>query len=182
MKEGVCPARSTYRVISETYSLRHQILSRDPKASLFKAVKRAALGAAFLILASGIVVRSAIAQEMALPAATGIANNRVALANSTHPGTRTAADLGRVAPEMVLEKMIMVLASDASQQQSLTDLLDSLHAKGSPRYHQWLTPEDFKAQFGPSAEAIAKVTTWLEGQGFKIDTVARSGRWVQFSG
>jgi hypothetical protein len=186
MKESVSPASSTYRVISETYTFKQQILSRTFKASLFKAIERVAPGATFSILFSifalAIVVHSAIAQEVAPPATTGIANNRVAVANSTHPSTRTAADLGRVAPDMVMEKMIMVLASDAGQEQSLTDLLDRLHTKGSPRYHQWLTPEDFKAQFGPSAEAIAKVTTWLEGQGFKIDGIARSGRWVQFSG
>src|SRR5262249_29972094 len=100
MKESVRPASSTYRIISETYTLKKQILNRPLKKLLFRTIERVALGAALYLVAAGIIVHSAIAQELSPPATTGIANNRVALANSTHPGARTAADLGRVAPDL----------------------------------------------------------------------------------
>src|SRR5215472_17509575 len=123
MTEGVRPSRSTYRVISTTYSLKEQILSESPHRSLLKTIQRTALAASFLVLAPGIIVQSAVAQEQAPPAIAGAGTSRVALVNSTHPATRAAADLGRVAPDMAMGKMVMVLAGDAGQEQSLNGLL-----------------------------------------------------------
>src|SRR5215467_11984158 len=98
MKESVRPARSNYRAISQTYTLTKQSLSGSPSSSRSKTIRNAALSAAFCFLAAGIIVHSAIAQETAQTAMpSGV--NRVALVNSTHPATRTAADLGRLAPD-----------------------------------------------------------------------------------
>lgn len=81
-----------------------------------------------------------------------------------------------------MDRMVLMLAGDASHEQSLQALLDNQHTKGSPQYHHWLTPEEFRVEFGASPDTIEKVTTWLAAQGFRIDSVARSGRWIQFSG
>src|SRR5215472_3969443 len=123
MTKGVRPFRSTYRVISTTYRLKEQILSESPQRSLLKTIQRTALAAAFLVLAASMIVQLAVAQEQAPPAIAATGTSRVALANSTHPATRAAADLGRVAPEMAMGKMVMVLAGDAGQEQSLNGLL-----------------------------------------------------------
>src|SRR5262249_46967217 len=108
--------------------------------------------------------------------------NRVVLSDSTHPATRTAFDLGRTQGNVAMDRMLLMLAGNASQEQSLQTLLDNLHTKGSPQYHHWLTPEEFRIEFGANPDTIEKVTTWLTAQGFRIDSVARSGRWIQFSG
>jgi subtilase family serine protease len=56
------------------------------------------------------------------------------------------------------------LTNRAALDQLLRDQTDST----SPKYHQWLTPAQFKAQFGPSRSDVAKVTAALQAAGFKL--------------
>jgi subtilase family serine protease len=70
----------------------------------------------------------------------------------------------------------------AAQQTALTQLLADQQNPASPRYHQWLTPEQFAVQFGLAAQDVAKVTAWLSAQGFTVTSVAHGGLFVQFSG
>lgn len=56
------------------------------------------------------------------------------------------------------------LTNQAALERLLHDQTDS----GSPRYHQWLTPAQFKDQFGPSRSDIRKVTAALKRAGFTV--------------
>jgi subtilase family serine protease len=69
-----------------------------------------------------------------------------------------------------------------AQQAALTQLLVDVQNPASPRYHQWLTPEQFAAQFGMAPEDLSRVTSWLQSQGFTVTSVGRGGTFVQFSG
>jgi subtilase family serine protease len=51
---------------------------------------------------------------------------------------------------------------------ALEQLLREQTDQASPNYHQWLTPAQFKAQFGPSRSDVAKVTGALLAAGFTI--------------
>jgi hypothetical protein len=124
----------------------------------------------------------AMAQEVPQGVLAGTGAKRVVLSDPTQPSTKTASDLGRLEGAVAMDRMVLMLAGNAGQEQSLQGLLDSLHSKGSPQYHKWLTPEEFRAEFGASPETIQKVMTWLAAQGFRVDNVGRSGRWIQFSG
>jgi large repetitive protein len=149
----------------------------------FQAIRRwtAAIALPALLIPS-MVAHKAVAQEAPRAAVSGPGANRVALSYSTHPATRIASDLGRTEGNVAMDRMVLMLAGNASQEQSLQVLLDNLHTKSSPQYHQWLTPDGFRTRFGASPEAIQEVTAWLAAQGFRIDSVGRSGRWIQFSG
>ena len=52
--------------------------------------------------------------------------------------------------------------------EALEQLLRNQTEPTSSSYHQWLTPEEFKAQFGPSRSDVAKVTSALLAEGFTI--------------
>src|ERR1700761_5658252 len=56
------------------------------------------------------------------------------------------------------------LTHTAALEQLLKDQTD----ESSPRYHQWLTPAQFKSQFGPSRADVAKARSLLEAAGFTI--------------
>ena len=56
------------------------------------------------------------------------------------------------------------LTHQADLDQLLRDQTDS----SSARYHQWLTPTQFKSQFGPSRADVARVTKALEAAGFTV--------------
>ena len=51
---------------------------------------------------------------------------------------------------------------------ALEKLLQSQTDTASPNYHQWLTPAQFKQQFGPSRSDVAKTKQLLQSAGFKV--------------
>jgi len=51
---------------------------------------------------------------------------------------------------------------------ALTSLLQQLYTPGSPRFHEWLTPSEFTAQFGPSQADYQGVINYLEANGFTV--------------
>ena len=109
-------------------------------------------------------------------------SERVTIQRSTHPLARSAYDAGPLADDAALKRMILVMGASSDQEHQLQTLLDSQQTKGSPDYHRWLTPDEFGARFGPSQQDIQQVTGWLQQQGFTVDSVPRSGRWIDFSG
>ena len=52
----------------------------------------------------------------------------------------------------------------------------------SPRYHQWLNPEQFGERFGASVTDINRTAEWLRSEGFTVGSVARGRSWIVFSG
>jgi subtilase family serine protease len=51
---------------------------------------------------------------------------------------------------------------------ALKQLLRELQDPGSPRYHQWLTPDEFNYRFGATEGDRAAVVRWLESQGLEV--------------
>ncbi len=101
---------------------------------------------------------------------------------SVRPEVRRATDLGRVAANTALTQLSLRFNISAAQQAGLGVLLSEQQNPASPRYHQWLTPEQFGAQFGLPAADLAKVSAWLASQGFTVTEVARGGTFMRFTG
>jgi Pro-kumamolisin, activation domain len=53
-------------------------------------------------------------------------------------------------------------------QAAMQALLKAQQTPGSPQYHQWLTPAQFAAQFGPTAESLANVKAALTAAGLTV--------------
>jgi hypothetical protein len=107
---------------------------------------------------------------------------RVTLSGTTPKAIRTAHDLGTMDGDHPLQRMMLVMTPSSAQQASLQRLIESQHQKGSPDYHNWLTPEQFAANFGPSDEDLAKVEGWLQSHGLNPTGVAKGRQWIEFSG
>lgn len=106
----------------------------------------------------------------------------VRIAGSAHPLATAANDLGRASGDLGMQRMILVLKPSDTQQTALTKLIDSLHDRQSAGYHQWLTPEEYGARFGPHEDDLKAVSRWLQSQGFSIGASARGKQWIEFSG
>ena len=65
---------------------------------------------------------------------------------------------------------------------ALDQLLRDQQDPTSPRYHQWLTPGQFTAQFGPSQQSADAVSQWLTSRGFQVTATSLQGRYVRFRG
>ena len=112
----------------------------------------------------------------------GDAEARVALAGSVHPRLAGLAPIRAVAPAFPMDHMLLVLKMAPEATQRLQGLLRDQQDPASPSYHQWLTPEAFGQRFGPGQTQVDAATLWLLQQGFKVDSVARSGLSITFSG
>ncbi|HXQ27193.1 MAG TPA: protease pro-enzyme activation domain-containing protein [Candidatus Acidoferrales bacterium] len=135
-------------------------------------------------LFSLVAVRASAQTSNVQPRITAAIDNssRFTIAHSTHPLARPAFDTGALDGATPMNRMILMLGASPEQDQQLRTFLDSQQTQGSPDYHHWLTPDEFGQRFGPAPQDIQTVTAWLQQQGFSVDRVARSGRFIQFSG
>src|SRR6266404_3114844 len=83
---------------------------------------------------------------------------------------------------MPLARMLLVLKRSDQQEKALRDLIENQQYKKSPSYHQWLTPVEFGARFGPADSDIAAVTNWLQASGFQVAQVSKGRTVIEFSG
>jgi subtilase family serine protease len=106
----------------------------------------------------------------------------VTLHGTVSPLATRRNDLGAAPDGLQLDRMHLVLKRSDSQEAALTQLIGEMHTPGSPNYHKWLTPDQFGAQFGPSDQDIAAVTTWLTNQGFSVRGVNPGHQTIEISG
>ena len=108
--------------------------------------------------------------------------SRIAVvAGNVHPQAHRELDQGRVDPSMSM-RVTMTFKMTSAQQADLDALLAAQQKRGSPDYQRWLTPEQFGSRFGLSQGDINKVTAWLVGQGFQVESVPASRNMITFSG
>ncbi len=134
--------------------------------------------ACLLAVASGIAVH---AQAPARITQSISDADTVALPNSTPVWAQAAADLGSIDPSTRLDSILLLLDRSADQNRALEDVLYQLHDPASASFHQWLTPQQFGAQFGPPDSDIAKIVEWLGLHGAQISEIAAGRQWIQFS-
>ncbi len=101
---------------------------------------------------------------------------------NVRPEAKLANDRGPVADDLRLEHMQLLLARPAETEASLVKLTDALQNPASPRYHQWLTAEQFGAEYGPALHDVQAVVGWLQGHGFSVNTVQPGRMMIDFSG
>lgn len=86
-----------------------------------------------------------------------------------------------MAPGSQLTSMSLLFRVSPRQKAAIDALAIELQNAG-PRYHQWLTPEQYATQFGASAADIARATAWLRSQGFTVIGPSRTGSRLEFNG
>ena len=105
----------------------------------------------------------------------------VRLAAGVPMQARADFDQGAVDPSLKMTVTLLTVPS-ASQQRALTKLLADQQNPSSASYHQWLTPEQYADRFGLSLGDVAKLTAWLQSQGFSVVETARGRNWIVFTG
>ncbi len=106
----------------------------------------------------------------------------VVLKGNTSPKAQARYDQGLVAGSKKIAGMRLATKLSARQQADLTQLLAEQQSPSSPNYHNWLTPEQYADRFGISSNDMARITAWLESEGFSVDYTARARNYVTFSG
>ena len=131
------------------------------------------------LLSSGIQAQTAVEDRISQPIEQA---SMAPIAGSIHPLAKAAMDEGLVDNSKTLAGMTINFRRTAAQEASLQALLQAQQTPGSPNYHQWLTPAQFGQQFGMSSADLAKVSDWLQQEGFTVNSVAQSNNAISFSG
>jgi hypothetical protein len=131
---------------------------------------------AILLLGSGVT------QATGLISPTADFSSKQVLVGNVHPAANAANFVGPVDPVLPMERILLLLKGSADQQAAMVLFLSDQQDPTSPDYHNWLTPEQFGARFGPQPSDIAVVVSWLTAQGFRVNEIAKSGLWIDFSG
>jgi subtilase family serine protease len=106
----------------------------------------------------------------------------VTLKGNVHPLARPEFDRGVVDDSTPMNRMLMMLRRSPAQQTALQQLMLEQQSKDSPNFHQWLTPQQFGAQFGPADTDVQTVTGWLAARGFQNIKVGQGRTIIEFSG
>jgi subtilase family serine protease len=109
-------------------------------------------------------------------------SNLVTLKGNTHPAANAKNDVGRVSSTLPMTDLIMVLSRDPAQQAAFDKFVAGQYDPASPDFHQWLTPEQVGADFGPAESDITSITNWLTGHGFSVDQITKDRLSIRFSG
>ncbi len=109
-------------------------------------------------------------------------SNLTILKGNTYHLARAEYDRGAAPPSLAMNRMLLVLQRSPAQEAALEQLLDQQQDQSSPNYHQWLTPQQFGQQFGPSDQDIQTITTWLQSHGFQVAPISNGRTIIEFSG
>ncbi len=99
-----------------------------------------------------------------------------------HPLARAEFDTGLAPADTRMERMILLLRPDQTQQDALEALLEAQQDPQSPEYQHWLTPEEFGWRFGVAEADLEQIIEWLTSRGFQVETPDASRRQIVFSG
>lgn len=80
-----------------------------------------------------------------------------------------------VGPAGAQQQLNLSVGLQLRNQSDLANLLSDLNNPRSSRYHQYLTPQEFAAQFGPSADQVQQVKNYLQQQGLTVTSVSPNG-------
>ena len=107
---------------------------------------------------------------------------RVTLKDGVRPQTRQDIDVGVLGGDVPLDRIILLLKRSQAAQAAFDQLQQEQQDPKSPLFHQWLTPAQIGRQFGAAPADRTLLLNWLQGYGFHIDSFAKSGLMVVFSG
>jgi subtilase family serine protease len=129
-------------------------VNRSARAKFF----RAELALAVAILAMPIAMIPAVARAQAT----------VRLGHSVSSAAATIPNATAAAPSMPMELVVrLALRNTAALDQLKRDQQDP----SSSSYHQWLTPQQFNARFGPTHADADAVAQWLRSSGFTVKKI-----------
>lgn len=101
------------------------------------------------------------------------------IANNTPRFTADAQNLGA---EDSSKRITVTVWLNQHNKAGLDEAVRQMYQKGSPNYHQWLTGEQYKANFAPTAQDAATVRNFLEARNLKVSAIDRNNHFVTAQG
>src|SRR6266404_6952351 len=87
------------------------------------------------------------------------------LSSHVPEAARVGRPIGKPLPQTQLH---LAIGLPLRNQQALSNLLAQIYDPASPRYHQYLTPEQFTAMFGPTEQDYQKLIAFAQTLGLQV--------------
>ena len=84
----------------------------------------------------------------------------------------SGADVGAASSYAENSQVTVTVALNLRNRDELEQLVQAVYTRGSPAYHRFLTPEQFRERFGPTAATLDAVTRHFESQGLTVTRTA----------
>src|SRR5271165_7599588 len=127
---------------------------------------------------TGALVSVAILLIFALSSSAFAANGQV-LANSTPRFVQNAQNLGPESPTKVINITVRLQEHNIAERDAL---LKQLYDPKSPLYQQWLTPAQYAARFGPTAQEATVVKDFLASHNLVVTSAHQNHFYVNAQG
>ncbi len=141
---------------------------------MYRTLRQYAIASFTVLLLTGSFVT--------LRSQTTVDDRLVTLAGNTRPEANAANDLGEVSDDLGIDHMMLQLKRSPQQEQAVEKFIAELHDPKSPNFHKWLTADDFGRNYGLAESGVRTVTSWLESQGFTVNSVYPNAMVIDFSG
>ena len=106
---------------------------------------------------------------------------RVAL-TTLAPQALVAATDGGAVPASQPMTLTLTLSQAPARAAALDSFLTALTTASSGSYHQWITPQQFAAAYGASADQLAAASVWVQSQGLTVAGVSAGGMRITVTG
>jgi subtilase family serine protease len=116
---------------------------------------------------------------LALMLSSGFSQSANRRLNSPHSMVGTARDLG---PEDASKPITVNVWLNLHNKATLDKLVEQMYEEGSPTYHHWLTMEQYKTNFAPSAQDAGAVREFLESHNLSVSAVDKNNHYVTAQG
>src|SRR5215469_2257960 len=114
-----------------------------------------------------------------LPVGTAFAADSGVFANSTPGFVNQAQNLG---PEDGSKLITVTLWLHQHNEAALDELARQMYTEGSPHYHHFLTYEQYRANFAPTAQEAAAVSEFLKSHNLSVTEVDKDNHYVSAQG
>ncbi len=106
----------------------------------------------------------------------------VPMSGNTRPEATAVNYRGPASPGLQMDHIFLFLQRSPQQEQALNQLIEQLNDRKSPKFHKWMTAEQFGQQFGVAQSDIDTITGWLQSHGLRVNKVYTNQMVIDFSG
>jgi subtilase family serine protease len=106
----------------------------------------------------------------------------VPLPGHVHRLASAQFDMGEAPESLHLTGLDIAFTKTPEQELALRQLLSDQQNRASPRYHHWLTPEEYGRKFGVSDASFSAVAAWLRSSGLTVGALPQGRGHLPFFG
>ncbi len=134
------------------------------------------------MVAAAVTATTAVAMAMVAAPGASAAPSHTSIPHTTPNWLDSAGTVDIGTPSAAAAVTARVYLAPQGGLDALKAAALAVSTPGSATYHQFLTPEQYRSQFGPTSDEVAAVESYLASAGLAVTGVESSNRYVSVAG